>query len=112
MTASIPRWVRRRARSLLRPTIRLRLTLVYGALFAAAGAVLLTITYALVDHDLSNRASVVAYRSMRSGSATVQAVRPGEPLQPGTGTRLQVDPPGCRSTASRCTSGRSAWPRS
>jgi signal transduction histidine kinase len=92
MTASLPRWARRRARSLVRPTIRLRLTLVYGALFAAAGAVLLTITYVLVDHDLSNRASVLAYRSMQSGGATVQAVRPGEQLQPGADTRRYVDP--------------------
>jgi signal transduction histidine kinase len=31
-------------------TVRWRLTLLYGALFLASGAVLLTVTYALVDH--------------------------------------------------------------
>jgi signal transduction histidine kinase len=34
-----------------RPTLRLRLTLLYGAVFLVAGAVLLTITYALVSHS-------------------------------------------------------------
>jgi signal transduction histidine kinase len=35
-----------------RPTIRLRLTLVYGGLFLAAGAVLLAVNYALVSRGL------------------------------------------------------------
>ncbi len=35
-----------------RPTIRLRLTLVYGGMFLAAGAVLLTLNYALVQRGL------------------------------------------------------------
>jgi signal transduction histidine kinase len=34
-----------------RPTLRLRLTLLYGAVFLVAGAVLLTITYELVAHS-------------------------------------------------------------
>src|SRR5262245_50204574 len=59
MTASPLAWARRRAPELLRPTIRLRLTLVYGTLFVVAGAALLTITYLLVDHDLSQRARVL-----------------------------------------------------
>jgi signal transduction histidine kinase len=62
MTASPLAWARRRARELLRPTIRLRLTLVYGTLFVVAGAVLLTITYLLVDHDLSQRVRVLVRR--------------------------------------------------
>jgi signal transduction histidine kinase len=41
------RWLRRR---LPARTIRLRLTLVYGALFVASGAALLAITYVLVRH--------------------------------------------------------------
>jgi signal transduction histidine kinase len=41
----------RRPRWFPRWTLRLRLTLLYGALFLAAGAVLLGITYALVVHD-------------------------------------------------------------
>ncbi len=39
----------------LRPTIRLRLTLVYGGLFLAAGAVLLAVNYALVSKGLHDR---------------------------------------------------------
>ena len=35
-------------RWLPRPTVRLRLTLLYGALFLVAGALLLAITYGLV----------------------------------------------------------------
>jgi signal transduction histidine kinase len=62
MTASPLAWARRRARELLQPTIRLRLTLVYGTLFVVAGAVLLTITYLLVDHDLSQRVRVQVRR--------------------------------------------------
>jgi signal transduction histidine kinase len=38
-------------RWLPRPTLRLRLTLLYGGLFLAAGAVLLVITYELVAHS-------------------------------------------------------------
>jgi signal transduction histidine kinase len=38
-----------------RRTIRLRLTLVYGALFLASGAALLTITYFLVAHQYTGR---------------------------------------------------------
>ncbi|HEY3902398.1 MAG TPA: ATP-binding protein [Streptosporangiaceae bacterium] len=40
-----------------RRTIRLRLTLVYGALFLASGAGLLVITYLLVSHELPQPAS-------------------------------------------------------
>jgi signal transduction histidine kinase len=42
-----PRWLTAHARW-PRPTVRLRLTLLYGALFLASGAALLTITYVLV----------------------------------------------------------------
>jgi signal transduction histidine kinase len=38
-----------------RPTIRLRLTATYGVVFLITGAVLLTIGYALVRHNLSSR---------------------------------------------------------
>jgi signal transduction histidine kinase len=40
-------------------TLRLRLTLLYGALFLVAGAVLLGITYALVAHSIGARKTVV-----------------------------------------------------
>ena len=41
------------------PTIRLRLTLVYGGMFLAAGAVLLALNYALVQHGLDQRTGAV-----------------------------------------------------
>jgi signal transduction histidine kinase len=43
--------VTRTLASRLRPTIRVRLTLLYGGLFFAAGVVLLAVTYALVAQD-------------------------------------------------------------
>jgi signal transduction histidine kinase len=42
------RWMR-----LLPPTVRLRLTLLYGSLFLCCGAGLLAITYLLVDHTIT-----------------------------------------------------------
>jgi signal transduction histidine kinase len=42
------------------PTIRLRLTLLYGAVFLVTGAVLLTIGYALVRHNLDARQNLRA----------------------------------------------------
>ena len=50
--ASPPATRRRRPRWLPRWTLRLRLTLLYGALFLATGAGLLAITYALVSHSI------------------------------------------------------------
>jgi signal transduction histidine kinase len=76
MTASPLAWARRRARELLRPTIRLRLTLVYGALFVVAGAVLLTIIYLLVDHDLSQRVRVLVRRVDHAPASTAGGAIP------------------------------------
>jgi signal transduction histidine kinase len=45
-------------RSRLRPTIRVRLTLLYGALFMVAGVVLLGVTYLLVKWNLGSRGGV------------------------------------------------------
>ena len=42
------------------PTIRLRLTVLYGLVFLITGAVLLTIGYALVRHNLSTRGNLRA----------------------------------------------------
>ncbi len=42
-----------------RPTLRLRLTLIYGGLFLAAGAVLLTLNYALVRRGLERQAGPI-----------------------------------------------------
>jgi signal transduction histidine kinase len=45
-----------------RPTLRLRLTLIYGGLFLAAGAVLLTLSYAMVRRGLDNQNGPVGVR--------------------------------------------------
>ncbi len=45
--------MRRDLRLPFRPTVRLRLTLLYGALFLIAGAVLLALTYGLLSHALA-----------------------------------------------------------
>jgi signal transduction histidine kinase len=74
-----------------RPTIRLRLTLLYGSLFLASGAVLLTITYLLVSTgtplvstDASGR-TVVTFSgvagSVSGGGASTNGV--GELIGPG-----------------------------
>ena len=39
----------------IRPTVRLRLTLLYGGLFVAAGVVLIALTYGLVNRALEDR---------------------------------------------------------
>jgi signal transduction histidine kinase len=56
-------------------SIRLRLTLLYGALFLAGGAVLLTITYLLVAHRYSGEFFVSAGKSV-----TVTKAATGTPL--------------------------------
>jgi signal transduction histidine kinase len=52
-------------------TVRLRLTALYGALFLASGAVLLAITYALVDHYLVAGGYVVSVGGAAPGAAVV-----------------------------------------
>jgi signal transduction histidine kinase len=59
LAASSAAHPKRRRRVVPRWTLRLRLTLLYGALFLMAGAVLLGITYALVAHSVGTRKSVV-----------------------------------------------------
>jgi signal transduction histidine kinase len=58
-------------RLLPRPTLRLRLTLLYGGLFLAAGTVLLAITYELVAHSppVNTRDAVVVARKVPPGIA-------------------------------------------
>ena len=82
----------------LRPTIRVRLTLLYGGLFIAAGVVLLALTYFLVQNNLR--------RSMDAPVTT--AVVPSGPVQRhdggggdgggdgsgGGGARQEAPPPG------------------
>jgi signal transduction histidine kinase len=54
----LPRW-----------TLRLRLTLLYGALFLVAGAVLLTITYELVAHSEGAKRGVVLRANVAPGAS-------------------------------------------
>jgi len=69
------------------PTIRLRLTLIYGGLFLAAGAVLLTLNYALVRRGLEGQTGPIGF-SVEAGFPgpgtfqpdAVQFVRPAPPL--------------------------------
>jgi signal transduction histidine kinase len=46
----------------LRPTLRLRLTLIYGGLFFAAGLVLLAVTYVLVDQRMPEARNLITAR--------------------------------------------------
>jgi signal transduction histidine kinase len=65
-----------------RGTIRLRLTVLYGALFLASGAALLTVTYLLVEHQYTaNGASLfVSSGSIRGGGNVVRIPRTGTPI--------------------------------
>lgn len=60
------------------PTIRLRLTLIYGGLFICSGAALLAITFTLVHHEYtgsffisSGRKAVVAVQSAKGNTVSV-----------------------------------------
>ena len=66
------------------PTIRLRLTAIYGGLFAVSGAALLAITYLLV-RQATSRAS--CYSLPRKGNACVSGTTPGNAGNPSTTTR-------------------------
>jgi len=62
-----------------RRTVRLRLTLIYGSLFIACGAALLTITYVLVAHTrTTSRDRTPAYRPARQAPARISSAMPGE----------------------------------
>lgn len=56
-----------------RPTIRLRLTLTYGLVFLLTGAVLLTIGYALVRHNVGG----IRFRRQFGAPGIPPALRPG-----------------------------------
>ena len=79
------------------PTIRLRLTLLYGGLFLAAGAVLLTLNYALVRRGLERQSAPIGVTvdAPFSGTATfspdanVQFVRPAPRLVTADGRPIE-----------------------
>jgi hypothetical protein len=56
-----------------RRTIRLRLTLVYAALFLLSGAVLLTITYLVVAHWRPDLSCCLSARAARQASPAVRS---------------------------------------
>ncbi len=63
-----------------RPTVRLRLTLLYGGLFLIAGAVLLTVNYALVRRGLDDRIQPVQVRLADPHTAVFEDLSGGEVL--------------------------------
>jgi len=68
-----PRWLR-----LPHGTIRLRLTLLYGALFLVSGAALLTVTYLLVEHQYTEKgASLFVVTGRATGRVSVAVQQPG-----------------------------------
>ena len=71
------------------PTIRLRLTLTYGIVFLVMGAVLLTIGYVLVRHNLDAGPDFVGVRRALQGRANFFPVPPG--FQPGSQFRVVAD---------------------
>jgi signal transduction histidine kinase len=75
--------------NLLRPTVRLKLTLSYGGLFLVAGALLLTVNYALVRRSIGPAPDVgltfVASAPAGGAGPTVGAFGPGTTVGPGTG---------------------------
>ena len=58
------------------PTLRLRLTLIYGALFLVAGAVLLTLNFALVQRGLDRQPGAVGMRIEGLPAQSFDLVRP------------------------------------
>jgi signal transduction histidine kinase len=71
-------WARGRGLPLPRRTVRLRLTLVYGALFLASGVALLAITYFLVKQDIGDNfaaatknGTAAMFANARHGNVTI-----------------------------------------
>ena len=122
-------WGLRRLRGRVPVTLRLRLTLLYGSVFIAAGAGLLAVTYGLFKHSQDAQNQTVSIHGVQfelpHGAATVGpgggAVglrsRPGGGARssaltsrPGGGSRL-VAPPGSRKSAQVQAVGKGATPR-
>jgi signal transduction histidine kinase len=77
----------RRRRWLPRPTVRLRLTLLYGSLFLVAGALLLGITYALAAKNVGAARGTVVFSSPGSNGGGIRAAGTAVPAPP-SGNRL------------------------
>jgi signal transduction histidine kinase len=65
-----------------RRTVRLRLTLLYGALFLVAGAALLGITYGLVAHQAGRSVTVHAGFKKGEGDSSITTIRVGDDVPP------------------------------
>jgi len=76
------------------PTVRLRLTLLYGALFLCCGAGLLAITYFLVD-NITSRNFTYTYKGLNG----TRSIACGTITRPGSGYNGLLTP-GARATAS------------
>ena len=89
-------------RWLPRPTLRLRLTVLYGAVFLVAGAVLLTITYELVSQSPAaspERGGVFVTRAVNGGKAippvdlpapnVIASAAPGQPAPNGANVQFK-----------------------
>jgi signal transduction histidine kinase len=88
MTARLRAWARQRLGRLPRPTLGLRLTLVFGGLFAVAGAILLATTYLLVKHDMGRGPVVVVRQTVENPPAQTRrpATSTGGSVRIGTST--------------------------
>jgi signal transduction histidine kinase len=80
-------------------TVRWRLTLLYGALFLVSGAVLLTVTYVLVDHAAVTGPSSALF--VKGKTLPGAAALPQPKLRSG----LIAAPPTGRNTVSRLSAG-------
>src|SRR5262245_11323006 len=79
-------------------TVRVRMTLLYGALFLVSGAALLAVTYLLVRHAVAGQsASGDSFSPAPAGVSPAPGVTPlpgaPGPLGGGEGTSLQLLPP-------------------
>ncbi|GAA2158679.1 sensor histidine kinase [Actinomadura napierensis] len=74
----------------VRPTIRMRLTLLYTGLFLGAGIVLLGLTYLLVQNNLAQRTGPMEISGSREGAPTDQvfAQAPAGAAAPPSGTTM------------------------
>ncbi|GAB3990037.1 HAMP domain-containing sensor histidine kinase [Actinoallomurus acanthiterrae] len=81
------------------PTIRVRLTLLYGGLFLVGGLVLLTLTYFLVKNSIQHRAADIA--TVRLGGAASDLTQTAPTKPSGATTFLGAPPPDGTYTASQ-----------
>ena len=72
MTTSVPAAPAHGSRRLPRRTVRLKLTMLYGALFLVSGAVLLAVTYVLVAQKLPAAAAISTHSAGVGGVSSQQ----------------------------------------